>query len=154
MASSESPSLFPVIIIFVILLVIVLAAVFELPNTIADHFDSIYWSIQLLFFVVYLTSMIMYARNSEFLQSAEPESPLGILISRGFGPVGNLVGEWIQVFAIVAASKVLAGGVILGRWSASIAARNRVLISLVTIGLFVAGGLSVYQRLRELLYEW
>lgn len=96
----------------------------------------------------------MYARNSEFLQSADPESPLGILISRGFGPTGNLVGEWIEVFTVVAASKVLAGGVILGRWSVSITVGNRLLISLVTVGIFVAGGLSVYQRFRELLYEW
>lgn len=154
MASSDSPSLFPIIIISLIVSIIVLAAVIDLPNTIAEHFDLIYWSIQIVFSAVYFTCIIMYARNSEFLQSADPESPLGILISRGFGPTGNLVGEWIEVFTVVAASKVLAGGVILGRWSVSITVGNRLLISLVTVGIFVAGGLSVYQRFRELLYEW
>lgn len=154
MVSSDSPSLFPIIIISLIVVVIVLASILDLPNTIAENFNLIYWGIQILFSAVYLTCTIMYARDSDFLQSAEPESPLGILISRGFGPVGNLVGEWIEVFAVVAASKVLAGGIILGRWSASITVGNRMLISLVTLGIFVAAGLSVYQRFREPLYEW
>lgn len=96
----------------------------------------------------------MYAKDSDFLQSADPDSPLGNLISRGFGPTGNLIGEWIEVVAIVAASRVLIEGIILGKWSVSLSTGNWLLVSLVAVGLFVAAGLSVYQRVIQLLYEW
>lgn len=154
MATSDSPSTTPVILIFVVFAIIILAAIVDAPSLIRENFGLIYWGIQGLFFSVYLTNSIMYFRDSDFLQSAEPDSPIGILISRGFGPVGNLIGEWLEVFAFVAASKVLAGGIILDRWTVSITPANRLIISLVTLGLFVGGGLSAYQRFNALRYEW
>lgn len=102
---------------------------------------------------LYFVSLIIYVKDEELVPGKEQETPLGILFGRGLGPIGNLLGEGIQVFTTLMVGKWIILGLGLLNWDLDIPEGKRWLLTGVGIALIVSSLLSALQRLLELVYD-
>ncbi|WP_259518615.1 hypothetical protein [Halanaeroarchaeum sp. HSR-CO] len=157
MDGTTHPNNEPVLYIFVSFIIIFglvfLSSITDLRGMIIEQIYHIYILIVALIIAVYLVAVVDLVSGTP-MSHAEPDSPLGILFSRGLGPLGDLVGELLQVLLVISASRTLTAGIILNQWNLNLQKGDYILMVLVALGLFVIGGLPVFHRVQQMRHTW
>lgn len=151
---SDSYSVTPVVILIVVFLIILIVSFLDFGGIIGQHISSIYDSLVIVTIAVYVVSTIGIVRSSELVSSTEPQTPLGMLGSRGIGPFGNILGEFLQVFGFLRASQLMIIGIIFNRWDHNLPTINYIILVIVAFGLSFTALLTVFIRIRKICLDW
>lgn len=143
-----------VLAVFIVVPLFVIVSVTDLNHDLAQYVPLLFTILAACVGGLYLVSCTVHILNEELVPGKEQETPLGILFGRGLGPIGNLVGEGVQVFTTLMAGKWLILGLGLMNWDVEISGGRRWLLTGVGIALIVSSLLSALQRLLELAYGY
>lgn len=151
---SESYSKTPIALFLLVLLSIGSAIFVDIRQIFEGNVSHIYDSIVVVTVGVYIVSSFGIVKSSDLVNSTEPQTPLGMLGSKGIGPFGNILGEFLQVFGFLRASQLMIIGIVFDGWNHNLPTMNYIIIVIVTIGLSLAALITVFIRAKKVCLEW